>query len=42
MSPTYKLLWFLAMAVLAGVLWLAFRGYLHPSLLVDFAAAWTC
>jgi len=37
-----KTLWAVAMAMLAGVLYLAFRGYLSPAMLLDFSNLVTC
>lgn len=42
MNVTQKLLWAIAMVGLAGILWLAFRGYLAPSMLIDFANTLLC
>jgi hypothetical protein len=30
------------MAVLVGLIYVAFRGYLTPAMLIDFASGWTC
>ena len=37
MSIKYKLVWFIAMAVLTAMLYLAFKAYLSPALLLEFA-----
>jgi hypothetical protein len=42
MSTTQKMLWAILMAGLAGLLYLAFRGYLAPALLLDFANSMLC
>ena len=42
MTATQKLLWMIAMAWLAGLLYLAFRGYLSPAMLIDFASSMLC
>jgi hypothetical protein len=42
MNAAQKLLWTIAMVGLAGILWLAFRGYLAPSMLIDFANTLLC
>ena len=42
MSTTHKLLWALIMAVLTAILYLAFRGYLSPAMLIDFANSFYC
>jgi len=41
-SVAHKVAWTILMAGLAGLIYLAFRGYLTPSMLLDFANAWTC
>ena len=42
MSTIERLIWALVMLVLAGILYVAFRGYLSPALLIDFANSWIC
>jgi hypothetical protein len=42
MSTAQKLVWALFMIGLAGLLYLAFRGYLAPALLLDFANSMLC
>ena len=42
MSTAQKLVWALFMIGLAGLLYLAFRGYLAPALLIDFANSMLC
>lgn len=42
MLISHKLVWTILMAGLAGLLYLAFRGYLAPSLLLDFANTMLC
>jgi hypothetical protein len=41
-SIAQKLVWALFMIVMAGLLYLAFRGYLAPALLLDFANSMLC
>jgi uncharacterized membrane protein len=42
MSTAQKMLWAILMIGLAGLLYLAFRGYLAPSLLLDFSNSMLC
>ncbi len=42
MFTTQKIVWAILMIGLAGVLYLAFRAYLAPALLLDFANAMRC
>jgi hypothetical protein len=42
MFTTQKIVWVILMIGLAGVLYLAFRGYLAPTLLLDFANSLLC
>lgn len=42
MTVTQKLVWTIVMACLAGLLYLAFRGYLSPAMLIDFANTMLC
>ena len=42
MNTSQKLIWMLLMAGLAGLLYLAFRGYLSPGMLIDFANTLLC
>lgn len=42
MTVTQKIMWTILMAGLAGVLYLAFRGYLSPAMLIDFANTMLC
>jgi hypothetical protein len=42
MFTTHKIVWVILMIGLAGVLYLAFRGYLAPTLLLDFANSLLC
>ncbi len=42
MFTTQKIVWAILMVGLAGVLYLAFRGYLAPALLLDFANSMLC
>jgi hypothetical protein len=42
MFTTQKIVWVILMIGLAGVLYLAFRGYLAPALLLDFANTMLC
>ena len=42
MSITHKLAWFIVMAILTGILYVAFRGYLSPAMLIDFANGFYC
>jgi len=37
-----KIVWMIVMAGLAGLLYIAFRGYLTPALLIDFANSLLC
>jgi len=37
-----KILWAILMAGLAGLLYLAFRGYLAPAMLIDFTNSMLC
>ena len=39
---TEKIIWAILMAGLTGLLYLAFRGYLVPALLIDFANTMLC
>ena len=41
-STAQKLVWAILMTGLAGLLYLAFRGYLAPALLLDFANGMLC
>lgn len=38
----HKLVWVILMVGLAGLLYLAFRGYLAPALLIDFGNQLLC
>ncbi len=42
MHASQKLLWVILMIGLAGLLYLAFRGYLTPAMLLDFANTMLC
>jgi hypothetical protein len=42
MFTTQKIVWAILMIGLAGVLYLAFRGYLAPAFLLDFANTMLC
>lgn len=42
MTPARKLIWAILMAGLVGILYLAFRGYLTPAMLIDFANTMLC
>ena len=42
MNITQKIVWMILMAGLIGLLYLAFRGYLTPSMLIDFANSMLC
>jgi hypothetical protein len=42
MSTTQKLIWTLVAIALALALYFAFRGYLAPSLLLDFTNSLLC
>jgi hypothetical protein len=42
MPDVYKLVWVILMAGLVGLLYFAFRGYLAPSFLIDFANSLLC
>ena len=42
MTVTQKIIWAILMAGLVGMLYLAFRGYLSPSMLIDFANTMLC
>ena len=42
MSTAHKLVWAILMIGLAGLLYLAFRGYLVPAMLLDFANGMLC
>lgn len=42
MTIGQKMLWALLMAGLAGLLYLAFRGYLTPAMLMDFSNSMSC
>lgn len=42
MTTAQKILWAILMVGLAGVLYLAFRGYLAPAFLLDFANTMLC
>ncbi len=42
MDNTRKVVWTILMAGLAGLLYLAFRGYLAPSMLLEFANMMLC
>jgi len=42
MTLRQKVLWAILMAGLTGLLYLAFRGYLAPSMLLDFANSMLC
>ena len=37
-----KIIWTILMAGLVGLLYLAFRGYLTPAMLIDFANTMLC
>lgn len=37
-----RIIWVILMAGLAGLLYLAFRGYLAPAMLLDFANTLWC
>ena len=41
-NATHKLVWFIVMAIFAGILYFAFRGYLTPAMLIDFANSFVC
>ena len=42
MTVTQKIIWAILMAGLTGLLYLAFRGYLTPAMLIDFANTMLC
>lgn len=42
MTVSQKIVWAIVMAGLAGILYLAFRGYLAPAMLIDFANSMLC
>jgi len=42
MTLTQKIIWMILMAGLTGLLYLAFKGYLAPSMLIDFANSMLC
>jgi hypothetical protein len=42
LNATQKIIWAILMAGLAGLLYIAFRGYLTPSMLIDFANTMLC
>jgi hypothetical protein len=42
MATTQKIVWVILMIGLAGILYLAFRGYLAPAFLLDFANSMLC
>lgn len=42
MASVQKLTWVVVVAGLIGILYLAFRGYLVPGLLLDFANRMLC
>jgi hypothetical protein len=42
MSTAQKIVWAILMTGLAGILYLAFRGYLAPAFLLDFANNLLC
>lgn len=42
MTTVQRILWMLICAVLAAILYIAFRGYLTPALLIDFANSMLC
>jgi hypothetical protein len=42
MSTPQKIVWAILMLGLAGILYLAFRGYLAPTFLIDFANSMLC
>ncbi len=42
LNVTQKLIWMILMAGLVGLLYLAFRGYLAPAMLIDFANSMLC
>ena len=42
MSTSQKIIWTILMLGLAGVLYMAFRGYLAPGFLIDFANTMLC
>lgn len=42
MNLSQKMLWMIVMVGLAALLYLAFRGYLAPSMLLEFANTMLC
>ena len=42
LTVTQKMIWAIFMAGLTGLLYLAFRGYLTPAMLLDFANTMLC
>ena len=42
MTTAEKIVWCILMVGLGGVLYLAFRGYLAPAMLIDFANSMLC
>jgi hypothetical protein len=42
MTVNQKIIWTILMAGLVGLLYLAFRGYLTPAMLIDFANTMLC
>lgn len=42
MSTVHKIVWVILMLGLTGILYLAFRGYLGPAFLLDFANTMLC
>jgi hypothetical protein len=37
-----RIVWMLVCACVAAILYFAFRGYLHPAMLIDFANGMLC
>ena len=42
MSTLHKFIWMLVMAMLTAILYFAFRAYLSPAMLIDFANSFYC
>ena len=42
LTVSRKIIWAILMAGLTGLLYLAFRGYLTPAMLIDFANTMLC
>ncbi len=42
MTTLQRIVWMLICAFLAAILYVAFRGYLTPALLIDFANGMLC